>query len=193
MFLKRESTNYIKIVGRLLTLLVLVLALLTMEPLPLSAEASTPREYKVKSAFLYNFVHFVDWPASAFTSGQSPLTVGILGKNPFGTDLESLNGKSIKNRQLLVKTLGSIEEVKDCQLVFISNSERGRLLQILTALKDVPVLTVSDIEGFAASGGMIHFVTLEDKVRFEINLKEAQAVKLKLSSQLLKLARDVIK
>lgn len=193
MFLKRESTNYIKIVGKLLTLLVLVLALLTTEPLPLSAAASTPREYTVKGAFLYNFVHFVDWPAAAFTSGESPFTVGILGKNPFGTNLESLNGQSVKNRQLLVKTLGSIEEAKDCQLVFISNSERGRLLQILTALQDVPVLTVSDIEGFAASGGMIHFVTLEDKVRFEINLKEAQAVKLKLSSQLLKLARDVIK
>lgn len=193
MFLKRESTNYIKIVGKLLTLLVLVLALLTTEPLPLSAAASTPREYTVKGAFLYNFVHFVDWPAAAFTSGESPFTVGILGKNPFGTNLESLNGQSVKNRQLLVKTLGSIEEAKDCQLVFISNSERGRLLQILTVLEDVPVLTVSDIEGFAASGGMIHFVTLEDKVRFEINLKEAQAVKLKLSSQLLKLARDVIK
>jgi len=191
--LKRKCPNYIKITGKLLTLLVLVLALLTIEPLPLSAEAPTPREYKVKSAFLYNFVHFVDWPASAFTSAQSPFTVGILGKNPFGADLESLNGQSIKNRKLLVKTLRSIEEAKDCQLLFISNSERGRLLQILSALQGIPVLTVSDIEGFAASGGMIHFVTLEDKVRFEINLKEAQAVKLNLSSQLLKLARDVIK
>jgi hypothetical protein len=191
--LKRERPHDIKLVGKLLPLLVLFLSLLATEPLPLAAEASTPREYSVKGAFLYNFVHFVDWPATAFASGHAPFTVGILGKNPFGSDLESLNGQSVKNRKLLVRTLGSIEEVKDCQLVFISNSERGRLHQILRTLQGVPVLTVSDMEGFAAGGGMIHFVTLEDKVRFEINLKEAQSASLKVSSQLLKLARDVIK
>lgn len=171
----------------------MVFALLATEPLPLCAEASTPREYTIKGAFLYNFAQFVDWPATAFPSDHSPLIIGILGKNPFGSALESLNGQNVKNRQLVVRNLSSVEEARECQLLFIGASERGSLYRILAALQSTPVLTVSDIDGFAASGGMIYFLTLDDKVRFEINLKEAQAANLKLSSQLLKLARDVIK
>lgn len=172
--------------------LLLVLALLATAPAPLCAETNTSREYTVKGAFLYNFTHFIDWPDAAFATDTSPLTIGILGKNPFGAALNSLNGQKVKNRKILVKTLSSAEGARECHLVFISASEEGQLYRILAALKQNPVLTVSDIKDFAASGGMINFITLEDKIRFEINLREAQAAKLKLSSQLLKLARDVI-
>ena len=170
----------------------LTLALLLTGPSPLLATTDATQEYRVKGAFLYNFILFVDWPAAAFATDQSPFTIGILGKNPFGTTLESLNSQSVKNRKIVVRSLASVEDAKECQLLFISASERSRLDQILTALHNTPVLTVSDLEGFVGDGGMIDFIILEDKVRFEINLKEALIAKLRISSQLLKLARDVI-
>lgn len=161
-------------------------------PAPVAAGTGTTREYTVKGAFIYNFALFVDWPPSAFESDSAPFVIGVLGKNPFGAALAKVEGQSIKNRKVVVRTLTSVEDAGACQLVFISASERGRLHQILAALRKNHVLTVSDIDGFAGAGGMINFVTMEDKVRFEINLKEARNAKLRISSQLLKLARDVI-
>lgn len=170
----------------------LALAVTLAVPAPVAAGTGTTREYTVKGAFIYNFALFVDWPPSAFESDNAPFVIGVLGKNPFGGALAKVEGQSIKNRKVVVRALTSVDEAGDCQLVFISASERGRLHQILAALRKNHVLTVSDIDGFADAGGMINFVTMEDKVRFEINLKEARNAKLRISSQLLKLARDVI-
>lgn len=161
-------------------------------PAKLLAGTGTTREYTVKGAFIYNFALFVDWPPNAFASDSAPFVIGVLGKNPFGQALEKMEGQSIKGRKVVVRTLSNAEEGADCQLVFISASERGRLHQILALLRKSHVLTVSDLDGFTDAGGMVNFVTIEDKVRFEINLKEARSAKLRISSQLLKLARDVI-
>jgi hypothetical protein len=171
-----------------------LLAQAGMAALPdkLLAGTGTTREYTVKGAFIYNFALFVDWPPNAFASDSAPFVIGVLGKNPFGEALDKMQGQSIKGRKVVVRALSNAEEGADCQLVFISASERGRLHQILALLRKGHVLTVSDLEGFTDAGGMVNFVTIEDKVRFEINLKEARSAKLRISSQLLKLARDVI-
>ena len=170
----------------------LALAFLAAVPLHLCAETGTTREYQVKGAFLYKFILFISWPAVAFATDESHFTIGVLGNNPFGSTLESLRGQNVKNRKLSVRHLAKVEDAVDCQIVFISVSERCRLRQILTALHKTPVLTVSDIDGFARAGGMIRLISIEDKIRFEINLKETQAANIRISSQLLKLAHNVI-
>ena len=173
-------------------LFLILVALSSVAPGRLFAEDSVPQEYKVKAAFLYNFTLFVEWPAEAFTGNDSPLTVCILGKSPFGDALDSLRSKTAKKRKLVIRQINRVEEMGNCNVLFISTSEKMHLPNILAALKNQKVLTVSDMDGFAQAGGIINFVTLEDKVRFEINLKAAQQSKIKISSQLLKLARDVI-
>lgn len=178
--------NYRKIVFFILV------ALLSAAPWNLFAEDSVPQEYKVKAAFLYNFTLFVEWPAEAFSGNDSPLNICILGKSPFGDVLGSLKGKTVKTRKLVVRQINSVQEMRSCQVLFVSASEKMQLPNILAAAKNQNVLTVSDMDGFAEAGGIINFITLEDKVRFEINLKAAQQARLKISSQLLKLARDVI-
>lgn len=167
-------------------------ALLLATPGTLLAEDSAPQEYKVKAAFLYNFTLFVEWPTAAFSGNDSPLIVCILGKSPFGDVLGNLRGKTVKTRKLAVRQITSVHEIRDCHVLFVSTSEKMQLPNILAVAKNQNILTVSDMDGFAEAGGIINLVTIEDKVRFEVNLKAAQQARLKISSQLLKLARDVI-
>ena len=167
----------------------LLLGLLLIAPWRAGAES---KEYQVKAAFLFNFSHFVSWPPSAFASASTPFRIGVLGDNPFGTALEqTVQGETIDNRKLEIVPAREAAELKDCQIIFISKSEAGRVGEILAKLDSRPVLTVSEIDGFGKSGGMIRLYLEGQKVRFEINAAVAQQSGLKMSSQLLSLGKIV--
>jgi hypothetical protein len=155
-------------------------------------DAAAPSEYQVKAAFLYNFAKFVEWPTQAFPADDTPITIGILGKNPFGADLErTVRDKSVNGRPLAVRSLASPDDsaLKHCQIIFIYPMEKSRLGEILAKLKGTPALTVSETEGFTQAGGMINFIMEGRKVRFEINDAAATQAGLKISSKLLSLAK----
>jgi len=92
---------------------------------------------------------------------------------------------------LVIKRVRRVEQIEGAHLLFISTSEKGRVKEILKSLADAPVLTISEMEGFGQNGGIINFITVDNKIQFEINSEKAQQHKLKISSQLLKLARIV--
>ena len=152
------------------------------------AETAPINEYQVKAVFLYNFVQFTDWPEEAFPATNTSFCIGVLGEDPFGKALEqTVAGESIKGHNLNVRRAKKLEDLKDCQLLFISKSEKPRLAQILAACENDGVLTVSEIEGFTAHGGVINFYIRENKIRFEINAAAARRKGLKISAQLLRL------
>ena len=155
------------------------------------AQDSKPSEYEIKAAFLYNFAKFVDWPVESFRDDSSNLTLGILGVDLFGPALDVLKDKTVKGRKITIKRSKNMEDLKGCQILFISASEKGNLKQILNALRDSNVLTVSEIERFANRGGIVNFIRVDNKIQFEINPEAAQRNKLKISSHLLRLARIV--
>lgn len=154
-------------------------------------ETPESREYAVKAAFLYNFAKFVDWPADAFKNENSPFVLGIVGADPFGSALESLKEKTVKGHKLVIKRLPRLENFEDCHLLFISGSEKSNLRSVLAAVKNHNILTVSDLERFAHQGGMVGLVTADNTIQFEVNLEPIQRSKLKVSSQLLKLAKII--
>jgi hypothetical protein len=157
-----------------------------------SASQEISREYQIKAAFLFNFAQFVEWPAGAFPHASTPLCIGILGTDPFGAALdETVQGETIHNHPLVVTRSSQVEDLKACQLVFVSESERDRVGEVLAALDPQSVLTVSDIERFAERGGVIRFFVQGNRVRFEINPASARREGLKISSQLLALGRIV--
>jgi len=156
------------------------------------ADPTPPREYQLKAAFLYTFIKFVDWPNAGTVNPSRPLCLAILGQDPFGDDLDAIKGKSAKGRTIVIKRYRRIEDVKDCDVLFISVSERGRLARILKQMQNSPMLTVADQEGFCEAGGMINLTTVKNKVGFEINVAAAHRAQLHISSQLLKLAKIVI-
>jgi len=157
---------------------------------PLRAQAF--KEYDVKAAFLYHLAEFVDWPPEAFPAAEHPLVIGVLGADPFGKALdEVVKNEEVKNRKLDVQRYHSMEEVKTCHILFISQSEAGRLEQIFSSLKDRKILTVGDTEGFAQRGGIVRFLTEKNKIRLRINLDAAKAASLTISSKLLRAAEVV--
>ena len=156
-------------------------------------ELLSVQEYIVKAAFLYNFAKFVEWPAKTFTEEEAIMYLCILGKDPFGVAIESIEGKSVRGRQLVIRRLAKIEDLEECpcHILFISSSEEKRLAQIFLKLEDRNVLTVGDMKGFAQRGGIINFIMVENRIRFEINVKEAERTGLEISSKLLNLAKIV--
>jgi hypothetical protein len=154
---------------------------------------STAEEYSVKAAFLFHFAQFVEWPEETFKEADTPLTYCTIGDDPFQGSLDAaLGGKAIGARSFRVLHFKQPQEIQGCQVLFVGSGEKRRLPEILARVRTNSVLTVGESEHFAQEGGMIGFVLEENKIRFEINLAAAQKGKLKISSRLLALAKNVI-
>ncbi len=153
-----------------------------------TAESPSYGEYLVKAAFLYNFAKFTAWPSAAYANGAAPLRVCVLGRDPFGTALESIDGKRIKQRLVATLRIARLDQASRCQILYISASERDRLGAILARLGREPILTVTDLPDLDSPGAMINFQTIADKVRFGINTDHADLAGLSFSSKLLSLA-----
>jgi hypothetical protein len=147
-------------------------------------------EYRVKAAFLFHFAQLVDWPADAFDGSGSPLVLCTLEDDAFYDELEStVQGKQIGARAIRIRHVHLFQAVRGCNLLFIARSE-GKSPS-LSALRNLPVLTVGETDDFLSSGGMIRFRFEQDKVRFDINSATADSSRLKISSRLLLLATSV--
>jgi hypothetical protein len=155
------------------------------------ARAAANSEYQVKAAFLYNFMKFIEWPSDGLGT-PGTVTLGILGKDPFGEALDEVRGKTVKGRRVVVVHLRGNEELKECDFLYICASERGHLSQILKTVQNSPTLTVADQEGFCQAGGMINLVFVKNRVGFEVNIGATNRARFRVSSQLLKLARLVL-
>jgi hypothetical protein len=174
-----------------------------------SADTASNREYQLKAAFLYNFIMFVEWPKEKTPDANEPIIIGILGQDPFGNAFDPVKDRKVKGRDVTIRRFGKWEDLKKlsqeelnkqitdirkCHLLFICNSEKPLLKEIINVAKDHNILTVGDMENFLEPGsGIIRFVIEDDKIRFEINATAAANAKLKIRSQLLRLAKKVIK
>jgi len=144
--------------------------------------------YKLKAAYIYQFTKFTHWPKNAFEDASSSIRICVLGKNPFEKALESFSSRTSQKRNLQVEYLTSITKLGGCHVVFISKSEQKELKKILQQISHQPVLSVSDINGFAKHGGIIGLMTKKRKVGIEINVNSSQSAKITLSSKLLEVA-----
>jgi hypothetical protein len=154
-----------------------------------AAQTATAHEYALKAGVLFHIIEYVEWPGG--TNNTGAIEIGLLGEIPFAESLEVLNGKTVQGRKLVVKRIAEPMEAASCQVVFIGASEKPRISQIVGELKNRPVLTVSDVEGFAEKGGMVNLVAGPNRIVMEINRQVAADAKLSMSSQLLKLAKLV--
>jgi hypothetical protein len=158
----------------------------------LQAQQPKVSEYHVKAVYLYNFGRFVQWPPNATAAKGDSFSICVLGQDPFGPSLDStIAGETLDGKPLAVKRISTPRDAAECRILFISSTEENHLKEILVALDELSILTVSDMPAFSRRGGMIQFVLEGDKVRFEINLAKAETAKLTLSSELLKVATSV--
>jgi hypothetical protein len=149
-------------------------------------------EYQVKALFLLNFTKYVDWPPAAFAGTNATIVIGLYGEDKFGDALKkAVEGRTVSGRKIILQPIEKDGDPGKCQMLFISDSEKDHLGEILDKIKALPVLTVGETDQFLEQGGMINFVKKEGKIRLEINLDAARQAKLEISSKLLGVA-DVV-
>ena len=184
-----------------------------------AGDDSTPtREYQIKAAFIYNFMKFVNRPEEATDDSEkktadssNTVTIGIIGKNPFGNAFEAVKNKPVKDKKIVIKRFGeyhrligdraegkakseaNIEALRQCHLLFVCSSEKQNYKKIIESVRDHSVLTVSEIDGFVEAGGIINLILEQKKLVFEVNLVAGKRAKLEISSKLLRIAKRVIK
>lgn len=208
---KTVAVKYINNLCWKMTGTVAIMALLVFSMRPVCAQSENlasnskleAEEYKVKAIYLYNFLLFTEWPkaehsvASEHIERESIITIGILGKDPFGDSFSDVEGKVIKskNKKLIIKRFGPYNnnpDLKQCDLLFIASSEKKNREKILKDLEDQPILTTADTKNFLNTGGMINLVKIRNKIRWEVNHAPVKQANLRLSSQLLRNAVKVV-
>jgi|SRR5579871_4421086 len=159
--------------------------------MPLLAQApGAPGGYQVKAAFLLNFTKFVEWPPAAFADSTAPLTICILGNDPFGAVLDQLvAGEAVNGHMLAVQRVGRNFGTKTCQVLYAGEGEPN--VRALLERLQTGVLTVGEGDGFLREGGIIAFVIQDRHVRFDINQQAAIRASLDISARLLRVARSV--
>jgi hypothetical protein len=180
-FIRRINYKMIDAAG---TLLLLILVSFSNQ-----ASANETTEYRLKTAFLYNFAVYTEWPENI--SGVFNLC--FYGKHSFEAYLEHLEQKEINTLPIAVKNISDINALKDCHMIYLSHSVFVDLTNISEILGNRPILTVSDYPAGIEKGIMLNMIVSEEgRIAFEVNLTEAKKSGLNFSSQLLRIARKVV-
>ncbi len=155
-----------------------------------AAQGAAISEYEVKAAILFNIAKYTEFPAATLPPGN-PVTIGVLGEDPFGSCLDRiLRGRTINDHYLVVKRASKISDLRDANLVFVSCSERERLAQCCSLLESWGILTVADCEQ-AEPFAAVTLAVEEGKVVYRANLDAAERSHVHVSSKFLHLAREV--
>ncbi len=132
----------------------------------LGVNAEPVTESTAKIQFMHYVAQYAVWPKDVLSPQDRQFVLGVLGENPFGGALENyFKGKSVKGREFVIKFYKTVEEAKECQMLFISSSEKSNFAQILSELEDTSILTLSDAEGFIQKNGMVFmFITKKSEI-----------------------------
>ena len=202
--------------NKVYNLIILILFVLLVSETAMAAGTDKVRERKIKAAFLYNFINFVEWPEEKMSDNEEPVIIGVVGMAESTEVFKAIAKKKIKGKKIIVKQFDdffglakklkgsksrkkwnlAMESLKKCHIVFISECKsmsKDDSSAIIDALKGTSVLTVGERAGFLESGGIVSFLNEDKKIRFEVNLNSAKQNKVKIRSKLLKLAKRVIK
>lgn len=171
----------------------LLLAAVALPALPAAARAGSALERSVKAAYLYKFLGYTDFPASAFSDASAPIVIGVLGSDDMAAELQrTVSGRTVNGRPLTVRSVHEGEGAA-VHLLFVAGSDCGRVARALRQAPAGPILSVSECDNGLAAGSTINFKVIEQHVRFDVALDAAEKSNIKLSSRLLSVANHVSK
>jgi hypothetical protein len=160
--------------------------------IPIRGAFSQTTEYELKAVAFQKISLFIDWPGHALDNPDNEFTIAVFGKNPFGTVLENtFSNVKIKNKAVKVVYFKNIEQINQCHLLFIPKVNQAELARILNSIRNKPVLTIADTEGYAEAGCLINFYNYSGKLRFEINQKALESAGFKVDFKLLNVSKIV--
>lgn len=150
--------------------------------------SSNAQKEKYQSLFIYNFSKYIKWPDS-YNSGK--FVIGVIGDSPIINSINSMASTKKKTSDGLVievKVCESVDEIGDCNILFVSENVVGMLSQIDVQIGTKPVLVITDMPGMATQGSVINFVENDGKILFELNTAKASSRGLIVSGSLSSLA-----
>jgi hypothetical protein len=163
---------------------------------PAPALGDPSNEYKVKAALIFKFIQFVDWPGdggpppASAPSDRDTIVIATVGQDPFDGALEqTVTGKSVGGKRVIVKHFASAGQVEKCQVLFVSSGGGAELARTLSKIGPVGLLTVGETEQFLVDGGIIRIFEQDGKLRFEISQEAAARARIQISAKLLRLAK----
>lgn len=149
-------------------------------------------EDRVKAAVVVKLAKFVEWPAEA-VAPKEPLPVCLFAGTRLAGVLGSIGHMTVQDHPLSLVLLTATTDPRlgQCRIVFIGETESVFVGPVIRAVQSLPILTVSDLPGFAMQGGMIGLVEVDQHLGFEVNLSAAKRGHITISSQLLELAKII--
>ncbi len=167
-------------------------ALLLAVLLPAGIAAQDATDARLRAAFLFNFIQYVSWPSDPVPTHRASLLIGIYQDPELAAAATSMvEGRTVGGRTIEVRVLVRLDQVEDLSVLYMGSTDPIEIARGLKVVEGLPVLTVGYADGFAARGGMINFVLEDRRMRFEVNRRTTEESGLRLSSQLLRLARIV--
>lgn len=147
----------------------------------------------MKAVALQKLSLFITWPEKSLQKNEAKeFTIAVLNNEPFSKTIEKIyHNQLIKNKKVRVLQIKSIEEIRDCDLVYISNSSEKELEKILTIIKNKPILVVSNKNGFGLAGSHINLYNSNDKLRFEVNYSALKEAGFSVEHQLLQVSKVI--
>lgn len=149
-------------------------------------------EYQIKAAYLYKFVAYIEWPAAAFGDADTPVTIGVIGADDVAAELNNIkHGRKVNNRTVEIKLLKPGDPLTGVKILFIGGRDSAHLKRLLDSVQSQPVLSVTESAGALSAGSVINFVPVDDRIRFEVSVQNADRNGLKISARLLSVAQKV--
>ncbi|MES2150863.1 MAG: YfiR family protein [Pseudomonadota bacterium] len=158
-----------------------------------AAQADGSIERQVKAAYLYKFAGFVEWPEGSFAHPDSVLWIGVAGNDALAEQLEqTVAGRSVAGHPLGVRRLRRGEAPAGLHMLYVGALERGAATELLAAARGMALLTITDLDAGHAQAGMINFLVADEKLRFEVLLRQVNAAGLRISARMLAAAHKVV-
>lgn len=149
-------------------------------------------ENQIKATYLYKFANYIEWPAQTFAQADTPVTIGILGAGEIAGMLNNLREPRIANaRAIEIKILKPGDPFDNMQIIFIGWQDGNKIKKLLEGLQLRAVLIVTGSAGALNFGSMINFIPVDDHIRFEVSVLEAERNGLKISARLLSVAQKI--
>jgi hypothetical protein len=163
-----------------------IAALLLMQGLAFAQDVTEPA---LKAAFIYNFAKFTEWPTAVVPAAE-PFVMCVVGDAAVGRELErAVRARVLAGHSIAVFNVVRAEPTRICHLLYVSGMTPGQAAQLVAGLRDLPVLTISDVEDFTELGGIAQFFFTHGQLRFSVQNESAKRARLKISSRLLALAK----
>lgn len=149
-------------------------------------QAQQETDYTVHATIIHRFTKYIDWPANK-KSGD--FIIGIIGDSPLYDELKSFTAnKTVGNQKIVVTKISRPESYNNCHILFISEEESGSLKRIAAITAGAPVLIITEYNGLAHKGSCINFITINQRLKLEINKDNVAQRNLHIASELLDLA-----